>query len=76
MTYTTFKEKLEATETYISFPHVVRKITSSRNNVKHLLRGYLVAKNLGFKKFEKEFNYSSRNLLLIKEIIDHESTRL
>lgn len=76
MTYTEFKQTLEKTEYFKSLSIIIQKITFSRNNLKHIHRGYLVAKNVGFKKLEKEYNYTYRNLLLIKEVIDHESKRV
>ena len=76
MTYTEFKGTLLKTDYFKSLSSVIQKITFSRNNLKHIHRGYLVAKRIGFKKFEKEFNYTERNLLLIKEILDHESKRV
>jgi len=69
---TNFRDKIRSTDTFKSLGGVAKKITLARNNVAHINYGYTVAKNIGYKKWEKEFNYNNRNKLIIKNILDND----
>ena len=69
---TSFRDRIRATETFKGLGDVAKKITLARNNTAYIHHGYTVAKNIGYKKWEKQSNYNYRNREIIKEILSHE----
>ena len=68
-----FREKLTATETFKSLGKVAQKVTLTRNNAKHIENGFNIAKLYGYRKFERDYGFNSRNRELIKDLMEIEN---
>lgn len=65
----TFREKIEGTNTFKNLNIVQRKITLSKTNRAHLEHGVNVARNIGIKRWLQVCQYSQRNMNIVQEII-------
>lgn len=61
--------KIQETETYQGLQPIVQKIMMTRNNVKHIEHGFVVAQNIGLTKWKKQSNYTWRNIAIIEELL-------
>lgn len=63
------RNQVEETKTFQSLSPVLKKITSSRNQIAQISHAVNVATNIGYKKWEKESNANWRTKEIVKELI-------
>lgn len=63
------KEVFE-TEAFKLLSPVLKKITSTRNQIAQISHGVNVANNIGFKKWEKQSGANWRTKEIVKELIE------
>lgn len=61
--------QVEETTTFKKLSPVLKKITSTRNQIAQISHGVNVATNIGFKKWEKQSNANWRTKEIVKELI-------
>lgn len=64
------RSDVQETECYKKMNPIVRKLTTSHNNMKILTNGVNIVHHRGYELFEKEHNFSWSNKLIIKELTD------
>jgi hypothetical protein len=66
-----FRDTVMQTDSFKSWTKIVQKISLTRNNLSHIEHGYTVAKNLGYKKWSAQCNFSFRNKELVQELLNN-----
>jgi hypothetical protein len=65
-----FRDKVMATDYFMSLSKVIQTITLKRNNLLHIEHGYNVSKNRGYDYWERTSNAMQRNKEIVKELLE------
>lgn len=66
------REDVQKTKTFKSLNPILKKITSSRNNIAQISHAVNVCKNIGYKKWEKQTNANWRTQEIVKELLKNQ----
>ncbi len=66
-----FRDEVKESKTFQSWSPIVKKISLTRNCLKVLHDGVIIARNIGFEKWEKQTAMKFRNIELVKEILNN-----